>query len=64
MANDAVVITKDEDFQQRRALGGQDPAVVWIRVPNTRRRALLVWFDEVLPGIAALERGERLIEVV
>lgn len=41
LANDAVVITKDEDFQQRRALDGQGAAVAWIRVPNTRRRALL-----------------------
>ena len=40
------------------------PAVVWIRLPNTRRRDLLIWFDTVMSQIlAALERGETLIEV-
>jgi len=40
------------------------PAVVWIRLPNTRRRDLLAWFESILPDIlAALERGDTLIEV-
>lgn len=40
------------------------PAVVWIRLPNTRRRDLLVWFAAVLPQVlAALQRGETLVEV-
>lgn len=61
----AVIVTKDEDFAQRHALIGSGPPVVWIRVPNTRRRELLVWFGSVLPDIlSALKRGERLIEVV
>jgi hypothetical protein len=39
--------------------------VVWIRLPNTRRRELLARFENVLPGIlSALERGEVLIEVI
>jgi len=38
--------------------------VVWIRLPNTRRRELLAWFETVMPQIlAALERGETLVEV-
>ena len=42
----------------------QDP-IVWLRLPNTRRTELLAWFDNVLPSIiSALERGEKLIEVV
>jgi hypothetical protein len=33
-------------------------------LPNTRRRDLLAWFDRILPDIlAALERGETLVEV-
>ena len=61
----AVLITKDEDFAQRKALGAGGPAVVWIRLPNVRRRALLQWFEIVLPEIvSALERGETLVEVV
>ena len=59
------LITKDADFAQRKATTGLGPAVVWIRVPNTRRRALLEWFPTVLPDIlAALDRGETLVEIV
>lgn len=60
----AVIVTKDEDFAQRKVLTQSGPAVVWIRLPNTRRRALLAWFAGVLPDIlSALERGETLIEI-
>ncbi len=60
----ATIITKDEDFAQRKALSDAGPAIVWIRLPNTRRRALIAWFETVLPDIiAALERGETLIEM-
>ncbi len=61
----AAIITKDEDFAQRKTLVDTGPAVVWIRPPNTRRRDLLKWFDAVLPDVLlALERGETLIEVI
>lgn len=61
----AAIITKDEDFAQRKSLRDGGPAVVWIRLPNTRRRELLEWFEAVLPDIvAALERGDTLIEVI
>jgi predicted nuclease of predicted toxin-antitoxin system len=60
----SVSVTKDEDFARRKALVDAGPAVIWIRLPNTRRRDLLVWFERILPDIlAALERGETLIEV-
>ena len=60
----AAIITKDEDFAQRKTLAGAGPIVIWIRLPNTRRRALLAWFETEAPDIlAALERGETLIEV-
>jgi predicted nuclease of predicted toxin-antitoxin system len=63
LATSAAIITKDEDFAQRKMLTA-GPAVVWIRLPNTRRRDLLEWFETVLPQIlAALERGETLVEV-
>jgi hypothetical protein len=40
------------------------PAVVWIRLPNTRRRELLEWFGTAMPQVlAALERGETLVEI-
>jgi predicted nuclease of predicted toxin-antitoxin system len=63
--NDFAIITKDEDFAQRALLVSKCPIIIWIRLPNTRRRELLVWFDTTLSDIlTAVERGERLIEVV
>lgn len=61
----AVIITKDEDFAQRRNLhNSQYPAIVWLRIGNTRRAELLQWFSTLMPQIiAALQRGETLIEV-
>jgi predicted nuclease of predicted toxin-antitoxin system len=61
----AVIITKDEDFAERRARAGSGPSIVWIRVGNTSRRDLLTWFRFRLPVIVdALGRGESLIEIV
>jgi predicted nuclease of predicted toxin-antitoxin system len=52
-------ITKDEDFAQRKVLTEKGPVVIWIRLPNTRRRELLTWFETVLPDVlSALERGD------
>jgi predicted nuclease of predicted toxin-antitoxin system len=61
----SVVLTKDEDFVQRKSLRGGGPPVVWIRLPNLRRDALLVHIALVLPALlGALERGETLVEIV
>jgi predicted nuclease of predicted toxin-antitoxin system len=61
----AAIITKDEDFAERKALSDTGPAVVWIRLPNTRRRELLARFESVLPDIlSALEQGDALVEVI
>jgi predicted nuclease of predicted toxin-antitoxin system len=61
----AVIITKDEDFAQRKTISGGGPAVVWLRQPNTRKEELLRKFEELLPLIlSALDRGETLIEIV
>jgi predicted nuclease of predicted toxin-antitoxin system len=61
----AAIITKDEDFAQRKLLTGAGPAIIWVRLPNTRRRALIAWFETMFPYmLSALERGETLIEVV
>ncbi len=60
----AVIVTKDEDFAEMVALEGQAPPVVWIRVGNTRRAALLGWFEPLIDRIVAMvERGDRLIEL-
>ncbi len=59
----AVIITKDEDFAVRDALQ-KGPPVVWVRLGNTRRAELLRRMEAALPEIvAALERGETLVEI-
>jgi len=60
----AVIVTKDEDFAVHRLLH-EGPAIVWVRVGNTRKNALLARFATELPTIvAALERGETIVELV
>lgn len=64
LAATVVIVTKDEDFAQRKVLDQTGPIIVWIRLPNTRRRDLLAWFEIVLPDIlSALDRGETMVEV-
>ncbi len=64
-ADMSAIVTKDEDFAQRKAMSRGGPTIVWIRSPNTRRATLLAWFATALPDIlVALQRGETLIEVV
>jgi predicted nuclease of predicted toxin-antitoxin system len=65
VAAGAILITKDEDFVTMRALSRQGgPVVVWMRVGNTTRRALIALFDAVFPAILeAIERGETVIQV-
>lgn len=60
----AIIITKDEDFPHRFRQGGIAPVIIWLRIGNSSRRALLQWFEPLLPQIETLIReGERLIEV-
>lgn len=61
----AAILTKDEDFATRIALDPSGPPIVWIRVGNTSRQALLRWIEPLLPAIEkALAANEKLIEVV
>lgn len=60
----AVVISKDEDFALRAQLGRTGPAVVWIRLGNVRNDELLRRCAGLWPEVAAaLERGEKLVEL-
>jgi len=61
----AVLVTKDEDFPHRFRQGAAIvPVILWLRIGNTSRRALLAWFEPLLPQIEEMIcRGERLIEV-
>jgi predicted nuclease of predicted toxin-antitoxin system len=64
LAHQAVLVTKDEDFPHRLRQVSAAPVLVWLRIGNTTRKALLLWFLPLLPQITALiEKGERLIEV-
>jgi len=60
----AVIVTKDEDFSVRVQLGEAGPAVIWIRLGNLGTRALLDRCAGHWPAaFAAIERGERLVEI-
>ena len=62
--NGAVIITKDEDFAEWVRRGRPGPAVVWLRIGNSSKRALLAWLEPLLPAIVRqLELGDRLVEV-
>lgn len=64
IACEAVVVTKDDDFARLAALTPDAPRIVWIRVGNTSRRALLEWFEPLLEQlVATIDAGEGLIEV-
>lgn len=61
----AVIVTKDEDFAVRRSLVQNGPSIVWIRRGNTSRRDLLQWFSTLFPNVVdALGRGETIVEIV
>jgi len=61
---EAVVVSKDEDFVTLVTLQPEQAQVVWIRLGNTTKRGLLQWFAPLLSQVEqALERGERLVEV-
>lgn len=64
LENKAILVTKDEDFSHRLLQGGASPIVIWLRVGNTTRRALIQWFEPLLPKIESMVNlGERLVEV-
>jgi len=58
------IVTMDEDFQHFAARYGTPPQVVWVRLGNVRRPALLEAFSAILPGLrTGLEDGIPVIEV-
>lgn len=60
----AVLISKDEDFADLVVLGETSPVVVWVRLGNTTRRALLEWFEPLIDRIVTMiDAGDRLIEL-
>jgi predicted nuclease of predicted toxin-antitoxin system len=66
LAQQAIIISKDEDFEDRISRGAiPAPQLIWIRLGNTTKRALLLWFKNVLGElIKRIEAGEQIIEIV
>jgi predicted nuclease of predicted toxin-antitoxin system len=61
----AILVTKDSDFVSLVDQDPTGPPVLWIRLGNTTNRALWQALAPLLSDIiAALERGERLVEIV
>jgi len=64
IAEEAVIATKDEDFASRALIDIHAPIIVWLRIGNSSRRALLQWFRPMLPEIESrIKKGETLLEV-
>lgn len=60
-----VIVSKDEDFARRVVAGQSGPAVVWVRLGNGPNLALWTSLSLKWPEIcAALDAGERLVEIV
>lgn len=55
------IITKDDDFAIRIAMEPSGPSIVWIRIGNTSKQALLSWFKPIIGTIEkALMADEKL----
>jgi len=60
----AVIVSKDEDFADRWLLSDKTVALVWIRKGNCSNRALLAWLEPLWPdALKRLEQGEKFIEL-
>jgi predicted nuclease of predicted toxin-antitoxin system len=58
------IVTMDEDFCYLASRHGTPPQVVWVRLGNVRRPALLATFAAVLPELRqGLESGTPVIEI-
>lgn len=61
---DAVIISKDEDFVDRWLMDEAPVGLIWIRKGNCSNQALLAWFEPLWHDtLNRLEQGERLIEL-
>ncbi len=61
----AVLVTKDEDFMALSLADPAGPPIVWLRVGNTTRRALLETVSALFAAVEGrLLAGEKIIEIV
>lgn len=60
----AAILTKDQDFAALSRHDPSGPPVIWVRLGNTTNRSLRETLAPILPLVlAALDKGERLIEI-
>lgn len=63
--HDTVIVTKDEDFAEWVLAGRLGSPVVWLRIGNCTNAELMAWLLPQWSHVTeALERGERLVEIV
>ena len=49
--NDAIIVSKDEDFVFLYSKDSEPASLIWIRVGNTRKKQLIEWYESLLPAI-------------
>jgi predicted nuclease of predicted toxin-antitoxin system len=60
----AVLVTKDEDFADMVDTGREAPPAASIGTGNTRRAALLAWFEPLVDQVVTMVRsGDRVVEL-
>ncbi len=64
-ARSLTIVTKDEDFQGfANRQGSVPPQVVWVRLGNCRKGALLEAFSRILPSLKELlAAGDAVVEI-
>jgi predicted nuclease of predicted toxin-antitoxin system len=62
--DNAIIVSKDEDFVDRWLLSEAPVPLIWIRKGNCSNRVLIAWFEPLWPEtLKRLEQGERFIEL-
>jgi predicted nuclease of predicted toxin-antitoxin system len=62
--HDYVVISKDEDFLYLATTASARARLIWVRIGNCRKKALLAAVERLWPKIeAGLAAGDRIIEL-
>ena len=64
-ARNLAIVTKDDDFQAlANRQGSIPPQIVWVRLGNCRKLALLEVFSKILPSLKELlAAGESVVEI-
>ena len=59
-----IIVTKDEDFFYLASQPKSEIKLLWVRLGNCRKKALLEAFERVWPKLeASLKAGDRIIEI-